>query len=88
MVISRCDEELLSAEVDGEVLGMSVEQGICYGLNGSASHVWKMIAAPRRLDEICASLTAQYDVDLATCRADVTSLLDKLDAASLIVVAS
>jgi hypothetical protein len=66
---------LLTTEVDGEIMAMSVEQGECYGLDAIASRVWAIIAQPRSIDHICAALVDEYDVDDTTCRTDLDTLL-------------
>ena len=85
-VIARRDEGLLAAVLDGELLGMSVEQGTCYGFNAPATEIWDILAVPTRLDVLCSRLVSEYEVDLPTCRADVTGMLDKLRTAGLIDV--
>lgn len=82
----RC-QELLEADVDGEIVGLSVEKGQCYGMNGVASEIWRMLAEPKSVDDLCAALTADYAVDEATCRADILPVLRQLRAEGLIAPA-
>jgi hypothetical protein len=76
-------EALLSAEVDGELMAMSVERGMCYGLNGVGTRIWALIAEPRTVDDLCAQLRAEYDVGDEECRRDVVDLLEALRAEGL-----
>jgi hypothetical protein len=85
-IIIRIDEDLLTATVDGELLGMSVERGTCYGLNGVGTRVWELLAEPRSLKQLCAELEAEFDVDAATCRHAVESHLAEMQSAGLIAV--
>ena len=62
---------LSEAELDGELLGLHVEQGTCYGFNGTATRVWKMIAQPTRLSALRDALLRDYDVDTETCERDL-----------------
>ena len=64
---------LLEAEVDGEIVALNVESGTCYGFNSTATRVWSMIEQPRTIGEICAALTAQFDVEPDDCRRDVVA---------------
>lgn len=81
--IIRCDD-LLEADVNGEIVALHIEKGQCYGMNGVASRVWALLAEPTSPEQICAALAEEYDVDPATCRADVTALLDDFRAEGLI----
>jgi hypothetical protein len=79
----RC-EELLEADVNGEIVALHVERGQCYGLNGVASEIWRMLAEPTSIDDICRKLTAEYDVDSATCRSEVRGLVENLREEGLV----
>jgi hypothetical protein len=82
------NDSLLTAEVDGELMAMSIERGTCYGLNGVGTRIWALLAEPRTLDDLCAALLREYDVDAAQCRREVIDLLDELCAEGLITVRS
>ena len=84
-IVTRNDG-LLTAEVDGELMAMSVEQGICYGLNPVGTRIWALLAEPRTVDDLCAQLIDEYDVDPAQCRSDVLSLLEDFRAEGLATV--
>jgi DNA-directed RNA polymerase delta subunit len=73
----RCDE-LLEADVNGEIVALHVERGQCYGLNSVASEIWRMLAEPSSASEICEALRKEYDVDSSTCEAQVHNLLTDL----------
>ena len=82
------NEGLLTAEVDGELMAMSIEQGNCYGLNAVGTRIWALLAEPRTLDELCAQLLSEYEVDAAQCRDEVISLVEELRAEGLATVRS
>ncbi|WP_166038198.1 PqqD family protein [Sphingosinicella sp. YJ22] len=77
---------LSEAELDGELLGLHVEQGTCYGFNGTATRVWKMIAQPTRLSALRDALLLQYDVDAETCERDLRGLLRTLEQDGLVSI--
>jgi hypothetical protein len=81
-------EGLLSAEVDGELMAMSVERGMCYGLNPVGTRIWALIAEPRSIDDLCAQLREEFDVGEEECRRDVIDLLEDLRAEGLAEVRS
>ncbi len=82
-VIVRSDS-LIEAEVDGEVVALSIDQGTCYGLNKVGSRIWNLIAEPMRVGDICTKLVAEYDVDMPTCERQVLDLLQELHAEKMI----
>jgi Coenzyme PQQ synthesis protein D (PqqD) len=56
-----------------------------YGLNGPASRIWQLLEAPRTLDEICAVLTAEFEVDPQECARDTQVHLAELVAHGLAI---
>lgn len=81
--IIRC-EDLLEADVNGEIVALHIDKGQCYGMNNVASRVWALLAEPTSPEQICARLAEEYEVDPATCRADVEALLADLKSEGLI----
>lgn len=77
---------LIEAEVGGEMVGLHIENGTCYGFNPTATRVWQLIEQPRALAEICAVLSAEFDVDPGECEADVRALLDDLASDGIVVL--
>lgn len=72
----------------GEELALlDIPTGAYLGFNATAAHVWRMLDQPRTLDDLCARLTAAFDVDDDRCRIEVTALLARLVAADLVTVA-
>ena len=82
----RRRSELVEAEVDGELIGLQIDQGTCYGFNGTATRVWGMIEEPKRLTELRDALVAEYDVDPETCERQLLDLLKELEADGLIAI--
>ena len=82
----RNDDELLTTVVDGELIGMSVERGACYGLNGVGTRIWDMLAEPRSIDSLCDELTREYEVERAQCLSEVVDLLEELRSEGLLAV--
>jgi len=80
------NDDLLSTEVDGELVAMSIENGVCYGLNAVGTRIWALIAEPRSIDSLCTQLLGEFAVDAETCRAEVTGLLTTLRDEALVSV--
>jgi hypothetical protein len=84
----RNDAELLTTVVDGELIGMSVEQGACYGLDGVGTRVWDLLAEPRSIDSLCDELVQEYEVEPSVCLREVLDLLEELRAEGLVTVSA
>ena len=78
--------EMIETEVDGELVALHVDNGTCYGFNSTATRVWGMIQEPRLLSELTEALVRDYDVDTATCEAQLRELLDELAADGLVEI--
>ncbi len=78
--------EMIEAEVDGELVALHVDNGTCYGFNGTATRIWALIEQPRRLSELKEELLREFDVDPSTCEAELKDLLDELAADGLVEI--
>lgn len=83
----RWSRDHLAAEVAGEVVLMSIERGSYYGLDGVGSGVWRRLAAPTVVADLCQALSELYEADRATLDRDVLSFLQSLAAEGLVEIA-
>jgi Coenzyme PQQ synthesis protein D (PqqD) len=83
-VVAR-SEGFIEAEIDNEVVALSIEHGTCYGLNRVGSRIWNLLATPARIGDLCATLLAEYSVDPDVCERQVLDLLEELRSEGLIV---
>lgn len=79
-------DQLLTSELDGETVLMSVTQAAYYGLDDTAQRIWKLIAQPYRVADLCDRLIAEYAVERAACERDVCAFLNELHQEGLIRV--
>ena len=84
-VVARSDG-FVEAEIDNEVVALSVERGTCYGLNQVGSRIWNLLASPARIGDLCETLHAEYKVEPAVCERQVLDLLEELRAEGLIAI--
>lgn len=73
-VISR-SPAVLAAEVDGEIVMMSIAEGRYFGLDDIGSDIWRRLDPPCSFGELVERLAADYDADRETIAADVRVLL-------------
>lgn len=84
--IVRLDGDLLTTKVDGDLMGISVEQGVCYGFDSITTRVWELLETPRSFASLCAQLVEEFEVDEDQCRADLTELLQGLRGDDLVSI--
>lgn len=80
----RRNDDLISNEIDGEIVMMSIEKGNYYGMNNIGSRIWSLIEQPVRVSDIISSLTLEYDVSYETCAKEVLSFLRSLQNENII----
>ena len=84
-VIARSGS-LLTAEVDGELVMMSIEHGRYYGLDDIGSDIWRRMEEPVTFGALVDRLAAEYDADRATIAADVKALLQGMAAQNVVTL--
>ena len=77
-------EGFLDADINDEVVALSIERGTCYGMNRVAARVWHLIKTPARVSDVCATLCQEFKVSPKVCERDVISLLEELRAEGMI----
>jgi hypothetical protein len=82
-LLVRC-EDLLEADVNGEIVALHIEKGQCYGMNSVASRIWELLKEPISPAQICARLNDEFEVDPETCRTDVAAVLRDFEAEGLV----
>ncbi len=78
--------EMLSSNMDGEKVMMSIENGEYYGLNQIGSRIWELIETPKTIDDLVGKLTDEFDVSPEICENDVMVFLRELLEKNLITV--
>ena len=76
----------ISSAMGAEQAILQLDSGKYFGLNPVGARVWQLLATPRAVSEVLATLLAEYEVPAERCRADLIALLEKLRAAGLIEV--
>ena len=78
---------LIASEIDGEIVALNIDTGVCYGLNAVGSRIFQMLNEPTRIADLCAKLVEEYAVEPAACEHDVLELVETLKGENLVVVA-
>lgn len=77
---------IMDAEVDQEIVALSIEKGVCYGLDPIGARIWRLLATPICVADICKTLVSEYQVDPETCAREVLELLEEFRAEGMISV--
>jgi hypothetical protein len=78
--------DVISAEVDGELVLLNTTSGEYFGLNRVATYIWQAMAEQPTVSEIGAGVQATFDVDASTAFHDLTQLLDQLAESGLVTI--
>jgi len=70
--------DVMASPVDNELVMMDMERGAYYSLDRVGADIWNRLAAPLAVADLCAQLMQQYEVDQATCEADVLAVLNEM----------
>jgi len=83
----RRDPDLISADMDGETVMMSIENGKYYGLVGVGPFVWEELNEPISIGALAKKITDAFDVDEKICQADVLALVTDLHSRNIVKLA-
>ena len=81
------DPDLLSSNLGGEEVLLSLDTGVYYGLNEVGAQIWSLLREPQTPVDICDHLEPEYDVDRATLERDVLQLLEEMEEEGLVEIA-
>jgi hypothetical protein len=84
--VAVVSSELVSANLDGEVVILGFKSGSYYSLDQVGSFIWELLRGSRSVAEIRDSIIEEYDVEPAECERDLISLLQDLADKQLIEI--
>jgi hypothetical protein len=82
----RIRKDVVFRELEGEMVLLNLATGVYFGLDPIGTRIWELIDAHRSTDEIVSAVTAQYEVDAETCRADLGRFFQALRDNELVEV--
>lgn len=77
----------ITADMDGEIVMMSLDTSRYYNLGKTGSVIWSQIESPSPVGEIVLNLLKEYDVPRQQCEAEVIAFLEELQNEKLIEIA-
>jgi hypothetical protein len=76
--------DALAADVEDEVVLLNMATGYFHQLNAVGSYLWKRLAEPQTIAELCASALHDFEADEEVCEQDVIAFVQGLSAAGLV----
>jgi hypothetical protein len=68
----------MTAEVDRDLVMVSIANGYYYGVSDVAREIWEAIEHPKRVSDLIDELTTTYNVDRSSCEEQTLSFLHDL----------
>lgn len=82
----RPTRDQVSTGVEEDVVILSLEDSVYYGLNEVGARIWSLMSEPRFVSEIVDTVLVEYEVDREDCEADVLAIIRDLLARGLVEV--
>lgn len=76
--VIRRRPDVVAANVDQDVVMVSIESGYYYGVSDVARQIWQALEQPIKIADLIDELAVTYKVDRATCAEQTMSFLEDL----------
>ena len=83
-IIQR-NNEILTSDLDGEKVMMSIKKGEYYGLGKTGTFIWDNIENQIKIGKLIELITEKYKIDKNKCFADISPFLLDLIEKELII---
>ena len=80
------NENLMVADLEGEMVLLDTQSGIYFGLNAVGSRIWELASEPQFIKDIVSTLVSEYDVSEEQLEDDVLNFVNSLFQRSLVHV--
>lgn len=82
----RRNPALVSSNLDGETVMMSIENGEYFGLDSVGSRIWELLETPITVANLVDILVDEFEVSREECEADTIDFLNQLLDKHLLIV--
>ncbi len=83
----RRSPSLVSANVNDDLVILSIDRGKYYGTQVVGKRVWALLEQPMSVSDINEQLLQQFDVDRQTCEREVRAFVEQMLAEGLVELA-
>jgi hypothetical protein len=85
-MVIRQRPELITSNLDDELVLMSLETSRYFGMDALGRQVWELLDEPRSVGEVRDQLVTRYDVSPEQCEQDLLVFVGQLVDAQLVEV--
>jgi hypothetical protein len=86
--IIKSNPGIPSSRLHDDMLAIDEGAGFCYSMNAPAARIWELVATPISVNQVCAALCREFNVDRETCFRDVATILEDMQAANLVRISN
>ncbi len=79
------NKEILTSDLDGEKVMMSIKRGEYYGLGKTGTFIWDNIDEPIKISDLVEMITEKYNVNKNQCFEEISSFINDLIEKELII---
>jgi hypothetical protein len=76
--------DISARTIGGETIVLDLPSSQYFAITGVGSRVFQLLAEEQSMDDLVTTIVAEYEVDEATARHDVTAFVDRLHQAKLL----
>jgi hypothetical protein len=81
----KISDNVLFQHLDNECVLLNMESEQYFGLDDVSARIWQLLTEDGDTEKLLNTLLAEYDVDEATLKKDLTELFSRLENEKLIV---
>lgn len=78
------NKKTISGKLHDELVMMDMDQGKYFSLNQTATVIWELLERPLTIEELCETLTEEFEIDREQCEADTKQYLEEMMKLGLI----
>ena len=72
-------EEIVTSDIAGETVMMSLENGKHYGLDDIGNRIWEIFEKPIKVSDLIDMLIERFDVDRKACETDALIFINEFN---------
>lgn len=78
-------EDILTSDLDGEKVMMSIQKGEYYGLGKTGTYIWDQLNTPVKISDLINLIVVKYNVTHEKCFQDIKPFIVDLIEKQLII---
>jgi hypothetical protein len=83
--VSR-NPDIITSEIDGDMVMMSVSEGSFYGLNAVGAAIWHLLDTPASIETIVAHVLEIFEVSEEQCQTDILIFIESMVSSKTLII--